>query len=488
MLTDAEDVDEVEEAEGVKVKNESLICKLFNLPREIRDKILRHLLYRPIAILPGPVRVKCSIGFRHSPVVAIYSYQWDDRRQRGHDPFGLPTYDGSLQGVQFAWRSKPTKEQLDLINSSAIVTNRLNSDERLDMTTFDEELGADVLHYVLRRGNNPIRIINRAVIRTCGLQPQILHTCKQLYTEGCQILYSENTFVFDTRGQSPYTHHCGVHGHDAFDKAAWQIPSLPNNGRPQSPYHMNNALDYMFEKEKFHQPFMQRDPMSTFFRAIGRNNASMLTSVKLEGYMRTAETNPQYQTERPISFARILPIHATILRNICPNLRKLTIHQGANDELWEDDVDGALGLSNEERVDIAIEGVVNALPHLQELELGSYHFTPSEANVKVQWGKALRWEGLVEERVRNSVRLAREKEERAVLDQYMWKEDKKGGRKNRKATGGGQRAGPSAFASLIDDALAAASSSSGDQGGHRPSFRMGTKNRQGGGKSTDAEN
>ncbi|KAG4436496.1 hypothetical protein IFR05_008037 [Cadophora sp. M221] len=192
-----------------------LVCHLLKmLPLEIRKMIYRILFLRPVAIVPGPVRYKCSIGWRHKPVVPIYSYQWDHLRQNGHEEFGLPKYDGSYCGLQIAWRSKPTLVQERMTTADNFLTSTLNSEERLPTTTYNEDLRAE----------------------------QLLEECRA-------VLYGENTFNFDTRGQFPYTHHRGIHAHDTFDKAPHQIPGLPREDGTVTQCNIDRAIGHMFDKD-----------------------------------------------------------------------------------------------------------------------------------------------------------------------------------------------------------------------------------------------
>ena len=209
----------------------------------------------------------------------------------------------------------------------------------------------------------------------------------------------------------------------------------------------------------------------------------------------------------PIGFCCILPIHATILKNVCPNLRKLTLHTGYNNSLWDNDVDGEMGLSDEERVDRIARQVVNMLPSLQELQLGNYHFVPSGETIVEEWGHSLRWGQVVQTRHRQHAdRLAAEERRKKnaaamkKLHQYIWKEDKT-------THGRGERSGhvqvsekkpaaaslrPDASASLIDQAMAnaglegAAEDNDGEgKAAARPSFRKGKKSKRAGQKKSE---
>ena len=43
------------------------------------------------------------------------------------------------------------------------------------------------------------------------------------------------------------------------------------------------------------------------------------------------------------------------------------LDQGYNNALWDDDLDGAIGLTDEQRVNIEVEKLVRGLPTLQYL-------------------------------------------------------------------------------------------------------------------------
>ncbi|KAH7370181.1 hypothetical protein BKA65DRAFT_544905 [Rhexocercosporidium sp. MPI-PUGE-AT-0058] len=327
---------------------------------------------------------------------------------------------------------------LMMVCRSPGATSILNSEEALPFTTYNEDVEAQVTHYVCRRGSYPVQIMNRAVVKVSGIQGiALLSTCKQILEECRAVLYGENTFDFDTRGQSPFTHHRGVHAHDAFDRTPHQIPGLPREDGTVSQRNPHRAITHMFEKDARHQPFMERDPPTKFFRKIGRQNASAITSVIVEGFFRTAEESERYNYQRPIGFSRILPIYATILRNACPHHRKITIHQGSNNELGDDDLEGAMGLTDEERVDCI-------------------------------WGRSLRWEGAVEARDQQRAHKLEVEEQkkrdaaaRKELEQYILRDEKHkttGGIERGHASGEGGHttnqttisSRPGAFVSLVD--------------------------------------
>ncbi|KAF8848801.1 hypothetical protein BDZ45DRAFT_255781 [Acephala macrosclerotiorum] len=166
---------------------------------------------------------------------------------------------------------------------------------------------------------------------------------KQIMEEATNILYGENKFVFDTRGNYPFPHHSFVHAHDVFSKDRQLVPGLPYlDGRPVSQRQIQTSLDKMFRKDKYQPLFVVRDPLVKFFNHIGSHNASKIRKIQIEGFFKSAKNNDRYKFERPIGLAQILPIHNTILRNVCLDLQQLTIIQGGNDDLWSDDLENNL--------------------------------------------------------------------------------------------------------------------------------------------------
>ncbi|KAE9369956.1 hypothetical protein N431DRAFT_469832 [Stipitochalara longipes BDJ] len=481
-------------------------CLIFTrLPAEIRAIIFRILFVRSSKVVPGPVRYDMKICYRNTKL-NIYSYVWNGCRQRMYSEFGLPTYNGLPQHVTKEWVTKATDAQLALIKNG-VMEKDYNEYCKLPKT-FDEELGEWVEHYVCHRGPYPTKIVNQEIVCTTGIfGVNMLATCKKFRDEGASILYGGNHFVVDTRGQDPFTHHRGVHEFGALDEYRYLVPGIPNeDGTSQTHRQTLNAISRMFDYKSMHQRFMCRDPLARFFRAIGRKNASHITSIRIEGFFKTAENHLKYRDNRPITFARILPIHATILAHACRKLTKLAIYQGPNNDLWEDDLEGRFKLSDEDRYDEVIGKVVNKLPGLQSLELANYSFEePKEHELgqdpgdimTLPWGKALRWEAIVENRYRQRKIEQREKEEREAkrleVDQYIWREERilyRGGRGRGRGDNmsQGERAESSStvarynasFAALVENAAGVAGDSDAGSSTARPSFKRGKKLARGG--------
>jgi hypothetical protein len=425
----------------------------------------------------------------------------------------LPHYDGTPQWITKEWTTNATDTQLAMIDNGNVKVSKGGVCTLPEI--YDSELGAKVSHYVCRHGDYPTKIVNMAGLYTTGiLGVNILRTCTKFRDEGAPVLYGGNSFVMGTRGQSPFKNHRGVHEFDSLNAHCDLVPGLPTeDGTPHSRRQTLSALNFMFENRSSHQPFMRRDPLATFLRTIGRTNASYITNITIEGHFKTAENDWRYRNNRPITFAHILPIHFTILAHATPNFTKLAIYQGYNNALWEDDLDGQLGLSDEERYDEVVRNLVNDIPGLESLHLANYSFKApeeieggnEEAEAKQRkrmarpCGKALRWEGIVDDRYKQrkkELRLRAERETKKMqldeLDQYMWKENRgatRGSRNSRRdqRRGGFQNRAPgndlssnaerynASFAALVDNAAAAAENDGAGSSGGRPSFKRGKK-------------
>ncbi|KAH6721635.1 hypothetical protein BKA61DRAFT_700372 [Leptodontidium sp. MPI-SDFR-AT-0119] len=409
--------------DGFQKETKKICYLLEKLPFEVRTLIYRIPFRRPTAIAPSDIRYK----FGKKPTLSIYSYQWNNLRQDGHGESFLPKYDGSHADVNVAWRSKATLEQSRAIGAGKYKKCASTGERELSHTTYKEDIDAKVKHYVYQAGDSPAQVVNRAVVSVTGIQGvALLGTCKQLLEECRVVLYGENTFAFNTcgpRGQVPYKDSLGLHAYDAFQDRPHEIPGLKtiqtkrSGGMTQG--RINHAINIMFDKDTTHQPqpFMARDPLIKFFRNIGPSSASHVTSVILEGHFRTAD-NTRKSRQRPISFRRTLPIHSTILKNVCPKLRKLVLSQAYVDPftaLFDDVRDRRLKLTFEGRVDLVVGQVLAALPTLQVLQLGNPHPAPScESAVAVAlWGRSLRWEGVVESRYQRAEEFAEEERKKS---------------------------------------------------------------------------
>lgn len=133
---------------------------------------------------------------------------------------------------------------------------------------------------------------------------------------------------------------------------------------------------------------------------IGRTSASHLTHVKIEGFFKTAAGPKTLVNHNLLRLQSILPTQTTVLKDVCTNLKELTIHRGLDKKFWDNDTDSTSGRTYDERINDIIEKVVVGLPKLQQLYLSNYLFAPPEQQVLQDWGTALRWEKVVKDRNR----------------------------------------------------------------------------------------
>jgi hypothetical protein len=458
-----------------KIPDTSSPFHLLNIYLETRAKIWSFVLLRPCKIVPGPVRYQFKSG-KHDTKFNIYSYVWDGQRQELYEEAELPAYDGKTQLVNHTWTTTAIDAQLAMVEVDTDGYHQLPD-------TYDEEVGAIIQHVVCYRGEYPTKIVHNVVIPTTGiLGVGLLATCKQAYKECAPILYS-NKLVFDTRGKVPFTHERGVHEYNSLSEHPHLVPGLPHaNGNPQTHGQTMYAIHQMFDHRSMHQPFMRRDPLATFLRTIGRVNAAYITDITIQGFFKTAKDVKGERTNRPISFARILPIHAAILKHACPNLERLALSKGktGNNALWAEDLNNRLGLSDEQRCDAVVEKLVNALPFLKELTLDNYNckvpkFTEGQGQndaMAFPWQSSVRWEGVVGRRY--SKRLAGKASKAEETSQHPVKGGRgSGANMGQSAPGSSTARINDSFAEMVDNAVAAAAA--GGQSNGRPSFKRGKK-------------
>jgi len=134
---------------------------------------------------------------------------------------------------------------------------------------------------------------------------------------------------------------------------------------------------------------------------------------------------------------------------------------------------------------------VDTLPHLQELRLAKYYsYAPVEkpadefddewvdpVNWTLLFGKALRWEGVVEDRYRQlkteQLLKADRDAKRKEVDEYIWKEGSRiirGGESGQRNNDAPYNA---SFATLVDNSTAATGIEEQTASAGRPSFKRG---------------
>lgn len=296
--------------------------------------------------------------------------------------------------------------------------------------TLSKQLGTQTGCEVVHRGEDGRtfpQVINRMEMTVPMLSSlNLLLVSKQVLQERKEVLYGENTFALNTSQFFQYRYR--LHEHGEFEHFPNCIPGMPRkDGTPQTPRQTQNAIERMFAPDKILPKFVARDPMLHFFHRIGRFNTSLLTKIQIEGEMKTVwdsilladEPEPALPTySYRIGFSRILDILTTVLKEVCPNLRELTLvmryyesladHQGPPGDLGDEDPFNKANKSDEERIDEVVEKLVTKLVSVRDLKLGPYAVDPA----KDVWGKSARWINLVKERARK-----REEEEKSTREE-----------------------------------------------------------------------
>jgi hypothetical protein len=244
-----------------------------------------------------------------------------------------------------------------------------------------------------------------------------LRTCKEINTEAPQILYGENCFVLDTRFRTEHTDKTWVQ--DFAQEFRWYshlLPDFPTKGGLQpSPERISSTVNglFWFGKEVNPPEILYYDPLIRFLNEAGRKNASLITGVKIQRYFKRA---PRYYMgdDRPLGLARVLPTYQTILKEVCPSLRSVVLDTMPGNSLhmapveyhirqirqWDvngltlnDDAPGTSQLSDENKIDLAVNKLVTGLPQLRKLQLGDYKYkiVPQRND---EWGKSVHWMNL----------------------------------------------------------------------------------------------
>jgi len=121
-----------------------------------------------------------------------YKYQWDEvcRRMYDRDSGEYPPSTHSINRFDTTWTSLPTAEQQQLIDEGA---DELPS-------TIDSKTGVEIKHKVLRHSNEFVEIIHQKPVAIRAIEGiAAMRANKQLHEEIAHMLYSDNTFIFDTR-------------------------------------------------------------------------------------------------------------------------------------------------------------------------------------------------------------------------------------------------------------------------------------------------
>ncbi|KAI9647629.1 hypothetical protein NHQ30_004014 [Ciborinia camelliae] len=367
--------------EDTRIKSpESKVCALLEkLPREIRDTIWRYLLVKPVAIKPI-IRVKEKTWktgtpgeeHEHSRHEQRYSYDWAQISEGENN---------SVRAIRqnISWTTNPIQEQLRLIENG------------VDHFKIDDhhEPGSQISCLVHHRNGFGPQIINSSevLLQPFGTVINIMRTCKQIEEECAAVLYGNNTYQFNTESCHPES--------DLDPGSGWKITGFPHFRKIPSKAEVSKAIDELLNSDSY-LLFVHTDPFIRFLAYIGRRNALLLRDIKLDGMFKSKIMS----INSFLGFGSILPIYTLILREICPSLSKLTLHQCNKLDCWTDDLEKPDGMSDEDMMDSIIAKVVLGLPHLQEVQLGAYSKVPMAPEGLDEWGKSVQWMRFVDERHR----------------------------------------------------------------------------------------
>ncbi|KAF7940575.1 uncharacterized protein EAE98_000702 [Botrytis deweyae] len=377
------------------IKNSKPVCALLDkLPREIRDDIWRLILLRPVAIVPR-VRKREYLfatgsqaeGHKHCRFQRKYSYGW------AQAPIPETYVDGNTIVQEIAWTTNPTREELKLIQSGV---------KNFTIDDFAEP-GRQIKCTVHHRDGFGPQIIKKTEfqIHPFGRSVSITRVCKQMEQECTVILYGENKYEFNV-SDCHRMHQL---------KTPWDVPGFPLFEELPSKATISIAIDKLFDLECFQPAFIAEDPFVRFMAYIGRKNSSLLRDIKFDGGF---TFTPKTRGERSpaLGFGAILPMYTLIIAEICPKLRKLTLHQRS---LAFDTDNRSAEKEKEMGYDYGmmysiLGKVVFGLPNLQQLQLGAYFEPPTVrypsdcfADDRYEWGKSIRWMKFVDERYVNQL-------------------------------------------------------------------------------------
>lgn len=137
---------------------------------------------------------------------------------------------------------------------------------------------------------------------------------------------------------------------------------------------------------------------------IGRHNAARLKSVVFSGAFEVASS----YSSGWMGFAQLLSVYTVVMSNVCPNLNRITLHKQLGGLIWKIEQPEDEGKTKDERVSEVVEKLVNGLPQLKELHLGSLNVSreyrgrqrhnASGLSRDQSWGTSIKWIEFVEER------------------------------------------------------------------------------------------
>jgi len=347
-----------------------------------------------------------------------YRYYWDGYRQAGgldglQDFSMLPMFNSFYHTL---WLTMPSQDQWMVILDAL---SRFNSIKDIQLPiVYDEEREIWVEQKIIhRRGTHSFQIVNHAKVYTTPIAGiHFLRTCQTIADEACSILYGENKYSFDSTHCILHDWRDGANNHDALDDLTHEsIPGLKgeDGSRVLTESDLDRAIERMFEHDPSLQNlpnFIYNDPFTRFCNCIGSQNSSLITDIKLDGQFKTVSAAPGLTGRaEAISFARLLPIYATILSRAFQGLRNVTIHVPKQRISWKEGLFGAHYLDtptvgppdDAKLIAEAVKRFVDAVPNMQHLQVGHMCSVGPEMTWKgvgPEWRLALRYMKVVEDR------------------------------------------------------------------------------------------
>jgi hypothetical protein len=289
---------------------------------EIRQKIYRRLFRRVNKILPT------TFSGRQD---RKWWYQWAEEPRHNFVVPSLPEY--AVEKRHIKWNTRATMEEMRLLDSGSFT--------RMDLTTtvpegssFSPQFGRWKLPDVIEKetGRTLSRNISRGP-RGVEVHHEILMLCpvlhgvellgvnKQISAEASDVLYSENTFGFDTGSKIDYI----VSRSDRYYPDA--VGYLAG-GNSNSSLEMYALLNSLLGEGANASAFERRDPLVQFLNKIGVTNALRLRRIMIEGTFELSRMGDFMQSVYlPYNLIEIVPINTAILQQVCRNIRFLQILQ-----------------------------------------------------------------------------------------------------------------------------------------------------------------
>lgn len=341
---------------------------------EIRNMVYRFCFVRPVGIAPIHLSKRDDLS---KFMISQYKYAWDGYRQIFPAPEYLhetlfPTTDGSSVDTRVTWVTQPTPKQLAMISDDKC---------QLPDTPAASETVAPIEHFIKRLGNGSVEIHNSQIQRVAGFFGVCLTaTSKQVSLEAREILYKENTFVFNFSG---------VHRGGALEaNRDFLLGRCDNKGTTHS--QISNAMNKLFDRDwRFSEKdeFTSKDPFIYFLGFIGSENTSLLRSLKFAGVDRSRILHTLASPENQLGMKALLPIYTHVLGSVCRSVTALTISHswGTQNERPPLRNMQELCISTATELSSLLHDIVDALPALRVLRLEWAHIPTSKVpcNLKV---------------------------------------------------------------------------------------------------------